>query len=83
MKKIFVCILMAFILTATASCDSDTYADGGNLVCLESEYRDYTIYYHKETRVMYLRGYSVDSPFVVMVDKDGKPLLYTENKEKN
>ena len=81
MKKIVICILIAFILTVTASCDSNTYADGRNLICLESNYKEYGIYYHKETRVMYLKGgYGTDSSFIVMVDKDGKPLLYTGNE---
>ena len=39
------------------------------------------VVYHKETKVMYTvsNGYSSYGEFTVLVDADGKPLLYEEN----
>ena len=38
--------------------------------------QDLKIYYHKDTKVMYVKTCGFSSYITVMVDADGKPLLY-------
>ena len=52
-------------------------AEGGRMVVVSCVYGNYRIYVDKVTRVMYLRN-DVDytGVFTLMVDQEGKPLLW-------
>lgn len=84
MKKIL-CLVLTFIMLLTCiGCTEmetvqDTKEDNANksmFVLIESGtlWNKYNIVYHKETKVMYAVGN--DTVFTVMLDADGKPLLW-------
>ena len=89
MKKKLFCLLLLLVLPVCllfTGCDSqienikseNIKEDGHLLVCIDSFYPSYGSYHyvlvHKETKVMYLSV--MDGGLTVMLDKDGKPLLY-------
>ena len=83
-KKILCLVLTVVILLMCVGCSNmetvqDTKEDLSNksmFVLIEggSLWSRYNIVYHKETRVMYAVG--CDAVFTVMLDADGKPLLW-------
>lgn len=83
-KKITCLVLFVLLLFTCVGCDSketieDTDTDSKSMfVVVEEDYlrNKYHIVYHKETKVMY--AVSSDTVFTVMVDADGKPLLWEE-----
>lgn len=86
-KKIICLVLVILLLFTFVGCGSniDTVEDmkskeGSSMfVIVESDFlwERYNIVYHKETKVMY--AVSSNTVFTVMVDAEGKPLLYSEN----
>lgn len=44
---------------------------------------NYEIYYDKETKVEYIKEVGKDGGLSVRFDKDGKPMLYNEKKERS
>ena len=87
-KKILCLCIIIVILITCVGCSSniatveDTKPENdfsSMFVIIESDYlwSKYNIVYHKETKVMY--AVSCNTVFTVMVDADGKPLLYEEN----
>ena len=44
---------------------------------------NYEIYYDKETKVEYIKEIGKDGGLSVRFDKDGKPMLYNEKKERS
>ena len=86
-KKIICLVLVVLLLFTFVGCGSniDTVEDmkskeGSSMfVIVESDFlwERYNIVYHKETKVMY--AVSSNTVFTVMVDAEGKPLLYSEN----
>ena len=86
MKKIIISLLIiiAIILTGWLLKDvtiSDNYAENERFVKIYDQYSKDTfrIYYDKETKVMYLiTDIYKGGGITVLVDKDGKPLLYEE-----
>lgn len=91
MKKLLI-LLVLLITLMLCACDnngkpieyeSSEYSDQPTFVCIEVGDM-YRIVYHRETRVMYVvsKTYSSDGPkaiFTVMLDAEGKPLLYQGN----
>lgn len=86
-RKFFVILLSVIILclclTACNENMDDNYTSGSDrLICIEGGKvgaSSYQIYYDKETKVMYLftkTGYG--GGLTVMLDENGKPLLYEE-----
>lgn len=83
-KKIICLSLILLMLFTFVGCDSniatveDTkHKEGSSMfVLIESDYlwNKYNIVYHKETKVMY--AVSNNTVFTVMVDAEGKPLLW-------
>lgn len=79
-RKLLAIILALAMMLALVGCDEElrppnvSKSDGSIFVIVEDgNYVD--VYVHKETRVMY--AYSPYSGgFVVMIDADGKPLLW-------
>lgn len=89
MKKIFVLILIFILLLTLYACNNNgksieyksrVYTHEPIFVCIESG-DEYQIVYHRDTKVMYVisENYSSYGPraiFTVMLDADGKPLLW-------
>lgn len=82
MKKL-ICLLLTILLLFTfVGCSSDIPVEEHEeetemfVVVDEGNHHGYfyTAMYHKDTRVMYI--VSNYNEFTVMVDQDGKPLLY-------
>lgn len=86
MKKIIISLLIiiAIILTGWLLKDvtiSDNYAENERFIKIYDQYSKDTfrIYYDKKTKVMYLiTDIYKGGGITVLVDKDGKPLLYEE-----
>jgi len=86
-KKIICLSLVVLLLFTFVGCSSniDTVEDikpkesSSMFVLVESDHlwSKYNIVYHKETKVMY--AVSCNTVFTVMVDEEGKPLLYSED----
>ena len=85
MKKIIISLLIiiGIILTGWLLKDvtiSNNYAENGRFIQIynQSSMNDgFRIYYDKETKVMYLISYIYKGGGItVLVDRDGKPLLY-------
>ena len=84
MIKKIICLSLAILLlfTFVGCSDEDTSSQGDfpMFVLIEKEIcygYTYRIIYHKETKVMYALDHY--NHFTVMVDADGKPLLYEED----
>ena len=83
-KKILCLVFAVMMLLTCVGCTTmetvqDTKEDDTTksmFVLIESGtlWNKYNIVYHKETRVMYAVG--TDTVFTVMLDADGKPLLW-------
>ena len=87
MKKIIISLLIiiGIILTGWLLKDvtiSNNYAENGRFIQIynQSSMNDgFKIYYDKETKVMYLiSDIYKGGGITVLVDKDGKPLIYGE-----
>lgn len=84
MKKIFAIVVLV-IMTMCSSCVSDvTKAVPQNNISMFIEVEknlDYNVVYHKNTKVMYVVSDGVYNRgnFTMLVDRNGKPLLYEEN----
>ena len=87
MKKIIISLLIiiGIVLTGWLLKDvtiSNNYAENGRFIQIynQSSMNDsFRIYYDKETKVMYLiSDIYKGGGITVLVDKDGKPLLYGE-----
>lgn len=88
MKKILCLVLAIMLLLTCVGCgsqmetvqDTKENANTSMFVLIESATSDigYRIVYHKETKVMYAvsAGYYNTGTFTVMLDADGKPLLW-------
>ena len=87
-RKIFVIAVLTFCLFLTG-CGAkmksvkDLDVSNESMFVIVEEGKSYTIVYHRDTKVMYaISDYSYNSGnFTVMVDKDGKPLLYQKDRE--
>lgn len=73
MKKIIITMLLC--MTLCAGCGKSDNEDNHMMVQLDKTYH-YKIYVHKDTGVMYIRNN--EGGICVMVDADGKPLIYEE-----
>jgi hypothetical protein len=82
MKKIIISLLIiiGIVLTGWLLKDvtiSNDYAENERFVIIQQEYNG-KVMYDKETKVEYFMygGYKVGGGITVLVDKDGKPLLF-------
>lgn len=80
MKKIFICLIMLFILSGCASnsVDSEVTDDDSMFVRIENTNMAFDVVYHKKTKVMYAistGGYN-GGTVTVLVDENGSPMLY-------
>ena len=83
MKKFFILLFAAILF---ASCDLSTVEkeprlDEVSMFVLIEETGVWKVVYHNETKVMYAvsaGGYNMGT-FTLLVDRDGKPLLYKGN----
>lgn len=86
MKKIFLAILLVMIMAFTCSCASDTSlvaveeASNNSMFVIVETTPMWTVMYHKDTKVMYAVSCYIHDKgnFTLLVDADGKPLLYEE-----
>lgn len=84
MKKIIISLLIiiGIVLTGWLLKDvtiSNNYAENERFVIIQQEHNG-KVMYDKETKVEYFRfgGFNDGGGITVLVDKDGKPLLYGE-----
>lgn len=84
MKKLFILLFAAMLFS---SCSLNNVAEVENrsngesmFVFVEQTY-EWDVVYHKETKVMYAVSSYGDGTgvFTLLVDRDGKPLLYKGN----
>ena len=82
MKRL-ICLLFVIILmlTATGCSTVESIEDSDDSMFVQVEFGNlhgytYSILYHKETKVIY--AVSNKSVFTVMVDAEGKPLLWED-----
>lgn len=82
MKRLIVIALASLMILSLSACatktmDETVKGESSRMVRIE-EAGIYEIVYDKETRVMYAVSYGVKNcgVFTVLVDADGKPLLY-------
>lgn len=82
MKKIIAILIVCFMLLFSVGCqevdvDKESYSTSSMFVKVESAGIWYVVY-HKETKVMYVvsNGRYNHGTFTLMVDQDGKPLLW-------
>lgn len=85
MKKVIISLLIiGIVLIGWLLKDvtiSNNYAENERFIQIYNQYSkdDFRIYYDKETKVMYLiSDIYKGGGIIVLVDKDGKPLLYGE-----
>ena len=87
MKKILCLVIIVMMLLTCVGCtemetvqetQQEETSNKSMFVLIESSvlWNKYNIVYHKETKVMYAVGN--DTVFTVMLDADGKPLLWEE-----
>ncbi len=83
MKRLLILVLVVVFALSFVGCEKAQGEDNGSEMVLLSHEKVgvnggyYQIFYHKETKVMYLfhkDGYG--GGLTVMVDENGKPLLY-------
>lgn len=72
------CVMVALFLSTACAKVGDPYR-GSNRMVVAEENGNWTILYDKKTRVMYM-AVSLSSRYglTVMLDADGKPLLWEE-----
>ena len=82
MKKLITVLLITLMILSLSACATKTTnkvvkGESSRMVRIE-EAGIYQIVYDKETRVMYAVSYGVNNGgvFTLLVDADGKPLLY-------
>ena len=84
MRKHLICVLLLCLLlcgcSKVESIKDKHEEDVSMFVKIEDAY-NWSVYYHRDTKVMYVcsRGAHNSGVFTVMVDTDGKPLLWTGN----
>lgn len=82
MKKIIAILIVCFMLLFSVGCqevyvDKESHSISSMFVKVESAGNWYVVY-HKATKVMYVVSDGVENrgTFTLMVDQDGKPLLW-------
>ena len=82
MKRILLILLSVLCLTAFCGCEDKTIGETEcisqniNMIKVYSELDGFVVYVHKETRVMYIYIHYSYPSLTVMVDENGKPLLW-------
>lgn len=85
-EKLKTLILICLIALMLAGCEKVEKADGNDgtsIFVLIEETENWKVVYHRETKVMYAisDGMYNRGTFTLLVDTDGKPLLYKEAEE--
>lgn len=82
MKKLIAVLIVCLMLLFSVGCqeieiNKETISNSSMFVLVE-ETTSWRVVYHKETKVMYAVsfGYKNSGTFTLLVDKDGKPLLW-------
>lgn len=83
MKKIFLLLATVFMIVAFSACfanpsESNVSEDNPSMFVLAEDGLYWHVYYHKETKVMYVVSTSSYNRgnFTVLVNADGTPMLY-------
>ena len=81
-KILIIFILLVLLLTGCKTTDTDEDDDAPSLFTQVEMTGSYRILYHKETKVMYAVscGSYNGGNFTLLVDPDGKPLLWEGRK---
>lgn len=84
MKRLLVMILFMLLLTGCGDTILDS-KDSSMFIYVQKAdgYNCYDIVYHKDTKVMYVVSHSSYNigTFTLLVNPDGSPMLYEEDKE--
>ena len=91
MKKFIALLIIVVTLLTLCSCDMDAPtrvekepdAKGGSMFVVVEKADYLCVVYHKETKVMYAVSMAMENcgTFTVLVDPEGKPLLWEKTKE--
>lgn len=78
MKKLILICLIALMLAGCEKVEKIDGNDGTSMFVLLEDTIDWKVVYHRETKVMYAvsNGSYNRGTFTLLVDTDGKPLLY-------
>lgn len=83
-KLIIICLIMAMLLSGCKKADmAEGTKDGTSMFVVVEQESIWKVVYHRETKVLYVvSNASYNSgTFTLLVDTDGKPLLYKEAEE--
>lgn len=81
--SIIIALLFIFCcLSACSKIESESSSESPSMFIQIEETTTWRIVYHRETKVMYAvaQGSYNKGGFAVLVNSDGTPMLYTENK---
>jgi len=78
LKKLILICLIALMLAGCEKVEKIDGNDGTSMFVLLEDTIDWKVVYHRETKVMYAvsNGSYNRGTFTLLVDTDGKPLLY-------
>ena len=91
MKKVIALLIIVTTLLILCSCDmeapvqveKESEVKGGSMFVVVEKADYWWVVYHKETRVMYSVSMAMENcgTFTVLVDAEGKPMVWEEIKE--
>lgn len=87
MRKTLTFILAMLLLTASCSSERKEERDtisGGLFVRIEQEdcFTDYSVYYDRDTKVMYVKRNGVYGSYTVLYNADGTPRVWNGDNQK-
>ena len=97
MRRILIALTLATLLLTMCGCvsvsspapvkvaqETDSSQDDGSMFAIVEKADSWLVVYHKETKVMYLMSYGLSNigTFELMVDAEGKPLLWNPEEIK-
>ncbi len=75
-KKLINFLIITVVSISLSGCAKSKQADGESLMTIVDNRFSYAVYVHDETGIMYLSSGS--GGLYVMIDRQGKPLIYNE-----
>lgn len=75
-KKLINFLIITVVSISLSGCAKSKQADGEGLMTIVDNRFSHVVYVHNETGIMYLS--SCSGGLCVMIDRQGKPLIYNE-----